>query len=170
MAKAEGWADTSTPAQPWVQLQRSLPGWEETMSQLGLFLPLLAQLPIRVEGDTHSLPPGWTGPLGLLDDSSQQPLDPDWALGRKKKGRALGCRLLGSIQVNHWYLFIYGCIRSYFQASLQLWCSDSRAHSLRSCSKQPLKQLTGLAATQHVGSQFPNQGSNPHPLQWEVNS
>ena len=81
----------------------------------GLGFHLLAQLPITVQGDTHSLPPGWTDPLGLLDDFSQQPLDTDWALGRRKEGKPLRGRLLGNIQVNHWYLFIYGCIRSYFQ-------------------------------------------------------
>ena len=30
--------------------------------------------------------------------------------------------------------------------------------------------LSSLAVAQHVGSQFPDQGSNPHPLHWKADS
>ena len=57
-----------------------------------------------------------------------------------------------------------GIFRCGARASLQLCCGGSRARGL--CSLQH----TGLVAPQHVGSQFPDQGSNPCPLHWKADS
>ena len=77
------------------------------------------------------------------------------------------------------------------QASLQLWCGGSRVHGLCSCGVQAPEQVgsvvvacglsscglraqqlqcVGLVALWHVGSQFPDQRLNPHPLHWKVDS
>ena len=59
------------------------------------------------------------------------------------------------------------------RASLQLWhvgfLSPVVAHVLQSAWAQQLWHV-GLVALWHVGSQFPNQGSNPCPLHWKVDS
>ena len=48
--------------------------------------------------------------------------------------------------------------------SLQLWCTGSRACRLCSCGMRALQlRHAGLVALRYVGSQFPNQGSNPCP-------
>ena len=55
--------------------------------------------------------------------------------------------------------------------ALQLWCAGSRAHGLCSCGTQALQLwCTGLVAPQHVGSQLPDQGSNPCHLHWKMDS
>ena len=75
--------------------------------------------------------------------------------------------------------------------ALQLWGMGSRVCGLCSCGAQAPERVgsvavarglsscgaqaqqlrhAGLVAPQHVGSQFPYQGSNPHPLHWEVDS
>ena len=61
---------------------------------------------------------------------------------------------------------------------LQLWHQGSRArglcslwHTGSSCGAQAQKLWhVGLLATQRVGSQFPDQGSNPGPLHCKVDS
>ena len=55
--------------------------------------------------------------------------------------------------------------------ALQLWHMGSRARGLCSCgSRAQQLRRRGLVALQHVGSQFPDQGSNPNPLHWKVDS
>ena len=57
-------------------------------------------------------------------------------------------------------------------ASLQLWRAGFSlvvAHGLQSAWAQQLWHA-GLVALWHVGSQFPDQGSNPHPLHWKADS
>ena len=62
--------------------------------------------------------------------------------------------------------------------ALQLWCAGSRACGL--CSLWHTGSLvearaqklwhTGLVSLRHVGSQFPDQGSNPRPLNCKADS
>ena len=61
----------------------------------------------------------------------------------------------------------------FFLAALGL-CCGARAslvteHRLFSTRAQQL-WLRGLGVLWHVGSMFPNQGSNPCPLHWKVDS
>ena len=44
------------------------------------------------------------------------------------------------------------------------------AHGLLSSCGVWTPEHMGLAALWHVGSQFPNQGSNPRPLHWKADS
>ena len=45
------------------------------------------------------------------------------------------------------------------------------AHGLSSCGAQALELWgTGLVAPGHVGSEFPDQGLRPFPLQWKAYS
>ena len=67
---------------------------------------------------------------------------------------------------------------------LQLWQAGSRTPGLCSFGTQVPERVgsvvcdaralqlwhAGLVAPRHVGSQFPNQGSNPSPLHWKVDS
>ena len=56
-------------------------------------------------------------------------------------------------------------------ASLQLWCIGSRACGLCSCGTWPLQlRCAGLVAPWHMGSQFPNEGSNLCPRHWKADS
>ena len=76
-----------------------------------------------------------------------------------------GLRLVTHRLLHHHHLlfslkkiYLFGCIGS------QLWCIGSRVHRLSSHG------AWGKVALWHVGSQFPDQGLNPHPLLWKVDS
>ena len=53
--------------------------------------------------------------------------------------------------------------------SLQFWRVGSRVHGLHGTWTQQFWRV-GLVAPRHVGSQFPDQGSNPRPLHWKADS
>ena len=68
--------------------------------------------------------------------------------------------------------FRLGCIRSScIVRDLSLWCTDSLVVSrrLQSTQAQSLR-CTGLVSRRQVGSQFPDKGSIPRPLQCKVDS
>ena len=77
-----------------------------------------------------------------------------------------GCEVLGFISFFNMYLF------SYIGSSLQyLGSFIVMSKLLSSCSTrdQQLRRC-GLVAPWHVGSEFPNQGSNLRPLPWKADS
>ena len=66
------------------------------------------------------------------------------------------------------FWFVFGCAASLlWQVGFLQFCHSGAfpvaEHGLLSAEPQQL----GLFAMRHVGPQFPNQGSNPSPLQWK---
>ena len=109
-------------------------------------------------------------PSGLYHQKSVEAANPNASERAPSRGEpATGARRYEQVRRRDGYLYFYFFIYlvalglSCVMQDLWLWPMGSRvgAQSL---------QCAGFVALQHVGSSFPNQGSNPHPLHCRVGS
>ena len=116
-------------------------------------------------------------PYGMYHQKSVEATNPNASKRAPSRGKpATGARRNEQVRRRDGYLYFYFFIYlvalslSCAMQDLWLWPMGSLvvAHGLQSGGS--VVQCAGFVALQHVGSSFPNQGSNPHPLHCRVDS